>query len=171
MKMKTLILIALCTLSVVIVRGQNSTYIDKGLYVAQFIMPDASIQNIYLMATDEGKKEFFRVANENIMQTEKVALRQKVLNGTTLYLSNTPSISERNAYRFLANKLCESCGGNTLSKSNTTLMVLKTSAGRKNILEVYWWPEKGWTIHVLAWDEVIGGKMTLDWEYTNVLIY
>lgn len=169
--MRTLILLFLLASSANSLKAQNLEHPEKTMYEVQFFMPNGSLETIYLLATDNGKEKFTRVAMENAMQTDKVSLREKVLKDIFINPNNTPSISEVTGYRFLANKLCESCKSSTLSKSNTTLMLLNDPAGKKNALEVFWLPGQGWVINVMMWNEIVDNKIVLEHEYVNVLLY
>lgn len=166
--MRILILLFLIISSVNTLKAQSP---EKTMYEVDFFMPNGSLQTIYLLATINGKEKFIHVAMENALQTDKVSLREKVLKDISINPKNTPSISELDAYKFLANKLCESCKGSTLSKSNTTLMLLNDPTGKKNVLEVYWLPGQGWVINVMMWNEIIDNKIVLEHQYVNVLLY
>lgn len=136
-------------------------------------MPDASLQDIYVLASTEGEKEFSRVVQENTLQTDPVPLKTKSLGKTSFNLNGVPSIAERVAFRFLANALCESCknSSDALSKTHSSYMVLKAANGSKNVLEVFWIANKGWMIHIITADEVKDEKILINADGRNTLYY
>jgi hypothetical protein len=152
MKTKTIICIILICIGFSGIAQNNATLasMEKKVYKASFIMPDGTLQKVYLIASDRGKEEFLRVVQENVMQTKPVTLKSTSITGVH-NLDKLPSVSENTAYRFLANELCESCGtSSTIHKTQSTIIVIDRPSGElKNILQIYWIPEfHSWAIRV-----------------------
>ncbi|MEO5646156.1 MAG: hypothetical protein ABIO57_03625 [Candidatus Paceibacterota bacterium] len=120
-------------------------------YLAVTIMPDGTFQKIILDADENAKQEFVHVALANTNNTAPITLQQRMYYiGQTVNTDDLSSISESDAYRFLANQLCESCSvQRVVSKNVVTFMCTHDSSGRLMLIQTYWdQPTAKWIVNV-----------------------
>ena len=119
------------------------------VYSVPCLMPDGSIQQVLLSTTETGKEEFVRIATENIMNISPVLLKKKWMSpGQSLLFMELPTVSESNAYRFLANELCDSCSAvKSISRTTGGLMMVRGRDDSIALLIVEWIPSlKKWSL-------------------------
>ena len=124
---------------------------DLKVYSVPCIMPDGSLQQIILHTNDTGKKEFLRIASENIMNIKSISLRKKQVAPHSQMLMQLPIVSESDAYRFLANQFCENCSTvKSMSKTTGGSMVVQSPNGSIALIVMTWLPQsKKWYLMFL----------------------
>jgi hypothetical protein len=170
--MKTFLLcMVTCFMIMTSVSAQTMVLINgKKAYGARFIMPDESIQGIILYADENGKEEFLRVVKDNTLNINPIQLEEKTFSaGQRINSGSQPFITESEAYRFLANALCEKCHRETLDKKMVTLIFTKSNFGSKNLIQAYWLEKvQKWCINITCLSQ---GKYIFNIKRDSKLVY
>jgi hypothetical protein len=146
--MKKYVCLAILIVNVIFnVSAQN-----KICVTVRFLMPNLARQDFKIYGITEGISLFKQIVGENLFNVSQINLNEKPIHaGELIKVTSQTFITESDAYRCLANELCESCSNlKSITKKDGAILFVRANSGQLCIVDVYWLDDiKEWCIHIV----------------------